>query len=78
VRDFGGLDFFTVTNKGMRMFFSIDSHARPLVLDNINVCNMNMLVLAQNMFGDLLGKHFNVIDIGAALSHDVNGIFAGI
>jgi hypothetical protein len=78
VNNVGGLDILTITDKGVRVEFTVNQHTRPLVLDDLDVGNVNVLVLLEDVLSDLLGKEFNVINVGTALGHDVNSVLAGI
>lgn len=78
VGNVGGLDVLTITNKGVRVELTVDQHTGPLVLDNFNMGNMDVLVLLENMLSDLLTEDLDVINVGAALGNNVNSVLAGV
>jgi hypothetical protein len=73
-----GLDVLAIADKGVGVKFAINHHTRPLVLDNLNVGNVDVLVLLENMLSDLLTKDFNVVNVGTTLGNDVASVFASV
>jgi hypothetical protein len=78
VDDVGSLDILTITDKGVGVEFTIDQHTRPLVLDDLDMSNVDVLVLLEHMLSNLLSEDLNVINVGAALGYDVHSVLAGV
>lgn len=74
----GGRDILTVTNEGVGVGLTLDGHTGPLVLDDVDMDTRNVGILLQDVLGNLLGKHLNRVDIGAALGDDVDSVLAGV
>lgn len=78
VGDVGSLDILTVTDKGVGVELTIDQHTGPLVLDDLDMSNVDVLVLLEHMLSNLLSEDLNVINVGAALGYDVHSVLAGV
>lgn len=76
--DMGGGDILTITDERVRVKLTVNNHTRPLVLDDLNVGNVDVLVLLENMLSDLLSKDFNVVNVGTTLGQDVASVLASV
>lgn len=72
------LDILAVADERVRVGLAINQEASPLVLDDINMDLGDVLVLLQHVLSDLHTKHFNVINVLAALGKNVDSVLASV
>jgi hypothetical protein len=75
-----GLDypgFFAVAVEGVRVWLAVDVHARPTVLDDLDVDGVDMRVRVYEVVADNGGELLRRVD-GVLLCEDVGGLLLGV